>query len=408
MSVARTLPVALLLSAAACDARAPASKHTVRDSAGVRIVESHAPAWAPEDAWRVDAEPILSLGAVDGPPELSFARVLGAYRLAAGDLAVFDGTANELRLFDAGGRHVRSVGRAGDGPGEFQRVIAAGILGDTVWLYDRAAGRLTFVHGRSGSFRVASVEARNLGLGSAGSLEDGSLVLVADVALTDAVEERPPAGFHRWGAAYLRIGPQGRTLDTILQVPGTERLLRYGNGTIELLRPLFARTVSHATRGNEIVYGDQERYELRMYGAGGTLQRVTRRTDVGLSLMDEAYRAAVEERVRAAPEPARPGLRRLYESVPPPATRPAYARLLVDPHDALWVQDWSVDGEATGWSVFDSTGAWQGVVTFPPRFRPTHIRSAEVVGVWQDELDVEHVRVHGLDRGKTSTTDEER
>lgn len=400
--VAGAIAPVLLALASACRVDGDATAALVRDSAGIRIVESHAPRWSAEEAWTVRPEPLLSIGSVDGPPERSFARVLAAFRTATGDLAVFDGTANELRFFDAEGRFLRSVGRPGAGPGEFQRVLAAGVAGDSIWLYDRGRGRLTFVDGRTGGFRVVPVEARNLGLGSAGRLSDGSLVFAAHVALTEEEGDLPPPGMHRWGAVYLRIGPQGRTLDTLLRAPGAERLLQYGDGTIELLRPLFARSVSHAARGGRIVYGDQERYELRVYDADGMLRRLMRRSDVDPTLREQAFEDAVEKRVRAAPEPARPGLRRLYEAQPTPSTRPAYAQLLFDAEGRLWVQDYAVDGDARSWSVFDQDGAWMGDVTFPPRFRPTQILSDEVVGVWRNELDVEHVRVYGLHKTANS------
>lgn len=62
--------VASALSASACDRPAPelgpteppTSGVTIRDSAGIRIVENHAPVWGPDDFWTVDPEPELVLG----------------------------------------------------------------------------------------------------------------------------------------------------------------------------------------------------------------------------------------------------------------------------------------------------------------------------------------------------------
>ena len=39
---------------------------SVRDSAGIQIVESTAPAWEKGEAWRVDPAPILTIGVLGG------------------------------------------------------------------------------------------------------------------------------------------------------------------------------------------------------------------------------------------------------------------------------------------------------------------------------------------------------
>jgi hypothetical protein len=39
-----------------------------------------------------------------------------------------------------------------------------------------------------------------------------------------------------------------------------------------------------------------------------------------------------------------------------------------------------------------------GSVALPDRFRPTQIGSDFVLGVWSDDLDVQHVRMYRLDK----------
>ena len=62
------LALVLLTTAAACDAR-PADVEedttptvTIRDSAGIEIVENHAPKWAGANFWSVDPEPVIVIG----------------------------------------------------------------------------------------------------------------------------------------------------------------------------------------------------------------------------------------------------------------------------------------------------------------------------------------------------------
>ena len=55
-------------------------------------------------------------------------------RLSDGSVAVLDRVSAEIRIFDPDGRHVRSMGRRGEGPGEFRSAWKLWVLpGDTLW-----------------------------------------------------------------------------------------------------------------------------------------------------------------------------------------------------------------------------------------------------------------------------------
>ncbi len=76
-------------------------------------------AWAAagEPPWRLVEE--LRIGRLDGVGPDVFGSVRGVVPDALGRIWVMDSQAHELRLFDADGTHVRTVGGEGDGPGEF-------------------------------------------------------------------------------------------------------------------------------------------------------------------------------------------------------------------------------------------------------------------------------------------------
>lgn len=115
------LALAPALALAACGAGdRPGSAPVVRDSAGITIVENSAPTWHPGEEWTVVAEPEVEIGVLDGEAPYQLYRVAGAVRLSDGRIVIANGGSNELRYFAPDGRHVRSVGREGDGPGEFR------------------------------------------------------------------------------------------------------------------------------------------------------------------------------------------------------------------------------------------------------------------------------------------------
>lgn len=109
-----------LLALVACAPSGPPapSAPMVTTVDGVRIVENSSPAWTEADAWRLSAEPILTLGADVGESYEMFANIRQPRQLSDGRIVVADDS-HELRYFDAGGGYLFSRGGPGQGPGEF-------------------------------------------------------------------------------------------------------------------------------------------------------------------------------------------------------------------------------------------------------------------------------------------------
>src|SRR5688572_3998613 len=72
---------------------------TRTDSAGFTIVANTAAATDLVEVFTVEPRPRLSIGALDGPPEVQFSRVGSAARLDNGRIAVANGQPMELRIF---------------------------------------------------------------------------------------------------------------------------------------------------------------------------------------------------------------------------------------------------------------------------------------------------------------------
>jgi hypothetical protein len=115
---------------AACGDAPPATtaaEPVVRDSAGITIVENHAPRWRDGEGWRISPAPVLEIGMIDGPAAYQLDGVRNAARLPDGSIAVADGGSRQIRIYDAEGRHFRSFGGQGGGPGEFETLAGAAL-----------------------------------------------------------------------------------------------------------------------------------------------------------------------------------------------------------------------------------------------------------------------------------------
>ncbi|MYG81715.1 MAG: hypothetical protein F4187_08120 [Gemmatimonadetes bacterium] len=114
-------------NAAPADESGAAEQPTVatRDSAGIEIVENHAPLYAPDEFWTFDTVPEFVLGGANtlGEPAHDSAQliwdVVGLARLEDGRVAVLSQRGKHLLLFEPSGNLSRIIGRSGEGPGEF-------------------------------------------------------------------------------------------------------------------------------------------------------------------------------------------------------------------------------------------------------------------------------------------------
>jgi len=118
----RALPRATVLPGmalvVACIGEAGGRGSIERDSAGIVIVENFAPAWQGADAWEVVSPATVEIGVAEGEDVYQLFDVSGATRLGNGTIVVANAGTQEIRFCGADGRHLRTAGGSGRGPGE--------------------------------------------------------------------------------------------------------------------------------------------------------------------------------------------------------------------------------------------------------------------------------------------------
>lgn len=96
---------------------------------------------AEASAESLDLELLHEIGSLDDVDE-SLTMVLGGLLLPAGDLLIPQTEDAEIRRYDAKGALVGTIGRRGEGPGEFGAVRKVGLVGDTLWVHDTRNARM--------------------------------------------------------------------------------------------------------------------------------------------------------------------------------------------------------------------------------------------------------------------------
>jgi len=383
---------------AACGKERPPSYVSERDSAGITIVESTAPRWGTVARWSVDSEPLLDLSTSGTGETHEFYRVADAIRLGDGSIAVANAGSSEVRFYSSAGVFIKSVGREGEGPGEFQRVSSIDrFRGDSLEVFDYLARRVTVLGPEWEVSRVISLQLPFLW-----KLHPlGDTTLLSMLIWPSVLVEEGDEGLVRVPVPVVRFSLTGAVIDTVAMAAGGEELRVRGEHGFSSARPLFGKNSQLAVHGERFYLGAAEQMQYRIFAPDGTLERIVRVPDYDLTLSHDQLQA--ERDAILGDEPS-PRARSYVADLPVPEEKPAYSALLVDARGCVWAAEHV--GEVTGWlamdprkwEVFGADGEWLGSVLSPRRFTVFEIGDDYVLGVFRDDMDAEHVQLLRLHR----------
>lgn len=421
--IAASVPT--LSSCGAGDMPSSSAQVSVYDSAGVRMVDTAAPAWnEPGLGWRLSQEPVLQIGVVSGDPEYQFDRIMGTVRFEDGTIAVGTMGSGSIRYYNAEGNFLREAGRPGEGPGEFRQLMGLShMAGDTLFGDNSREGVLLF--DRGGEYLGAITPGQTMidegFVYPSGWLADGSAV-----GLT--FPQRPPEGSvgQVVDSASVVMFDGDQYGPVVMKLPATT----WGDGADpRRMRLEFGPLPGMAVRGKGFFFSfsrDPEVFVFEVATSPETgmrapeLKSILRRTGWEPAPVTAEDIAAFEHQYveGATPEGGGGGgnVERLQQLRRNNLERmtfadhfPAHGRLLADRTGGLWMERYApgrTDGgwnatreEPTIWEAYSPDGAWLGPVEFPAHFYPFEIGDEYVLGLWRDEMDVEYVRLYGLEKG---------
>jgi hypothetical protein len=402
MTTLRTLScIALLTSACgpdASDAPAPALA-SVRDSAGITIVENPALSDDTSPAWTVGPSPVVEIGVLDGPEEYQLFRVRDARKLADGRIAVLNAGSQEVRTYGADGTYLATWGGRGEGPGEFLNPASLSWWpGDSVAVWDGRLRRLAlFAHdgalGRALTFPAVRDMPTPL---FSHVLADGNPV----VRMTIFPADGPSDGLTRQPVAVAVVDPDGSLVASLGTHPGREGFMRVTEGSVAIfIMPTYRGAVIEAA-GSSSIIGATDRFELEFWAGDGSLTRIVRVATPARLMTDAERSAELERRLAAAPEEARPGIRATFGDIPMRDTLPAFSGVVVDDSRHVWMRPFRlpVDGGPEQWLVLDPEGQALGHITLPEGLTVYEIGADYILGAATDDLGVERVQVWPLRR----------
>ena len=350
--------------------------------------------------WRLSQTPTLSIGTLDGPSPTQLSRVYGALRLADGRMIVGNSESGELRFFDARGAFVRTAGRRGAGPGEFDGSSLVPRLFDTSQLLVEDAGnRRVNVFGVDGRFLRTFRMEPPASEGSANIAAVAGRELVG-FTLRNARLQGAPGTRLDATYAYAMFDTLGRPQRALFEAAGRARLVH----TYQLITHYpfipFSTDALVAAAGDRVYLLRNDAPEIEVWSTSG--QRVTTfrwtatRTDVRLiwARFKQAELATMtRERDKLL-------YGHFYDmDLPLPQYVPVASQLRVAPDGALWVERYRLPwDERRLWDVLSPVGKFLGTVEMPGRFDVYQVGADFVMGRLRDEDGLEQVHVYGLRR----------
>jgi hypothetical protein len=385
------LPIAALVAACGAEPEGPARPTAeIQDSAGVRIVVNPAPD-AAGPRFTLSAEPLATIGVVEGAPEYQLTRA-SAVRLSDETIVVFNGGTQELRFYDATGQYLRTVGREGEGPGEFKQASLAGRLaGDSVLVLDGGSSRVTVV-GPGGEVRSYPLSSE-LGFAPVleGALANGRMLF----ALRTLPNFQAPPGVLRESQAVAWLEPSG-SVQRLGEFPGME-VSRVGGAAFPV--PL-APGMAVAANGGRAAVGDNATYSVNVYDDTGTLLQVVRLNRPPTPAQPGDFELGLPAilRLDSAGGRRQTSFTVTLDQMPHHETLPAYGDVRLDYAGNLWVGDYAVEwlAQPRTWSMFDPEGIYVGRLEVPDRSTVLDIGEDWILLRTLDDLDVERVVLYGL------------
>ena len=372
-----TLWTTLCLLNAPTDLRA--QRTTLRDSAGITIVTNDESNPTRIPIWRVDPEPMLVIGQLDGPEEYLFQAVQAGMLLSDGTTVVLNSLNGlfEIRYFDSAGIHLTTVGRWGEGPWEFHFVRGVHPLpGDSVLvlgldhrfaLFGPAGERV-----REGRLALAP---SGRGIWSA-LMDSEHLALVQSLGLP-----RPGQGQQR-SQRLFRIHDLARgTTDTIARLGDLIEYSEIAGGGVHynFMYPFSPRS-HHAAGGGRVWLGQSDVPEIRGFGPDGRISTIIRlkREPREITRADR-NRFREEESAKAGSLEAERRFNGALRRMGYPNAMPLFGHFKVDRLGNLWVQryltEWA-EGDQH-WDIYNQQGVWTASVRVPaavlPKCDPIHL-----------------------------------
>ncbi len=279
----------------------------------------------------------LKIGEAEGLEEYMFQQI-GSIAVDEDErIYISDWKESHIKVYNQSGEYLRTIGRRGQGPGEFQRITRIQILKQNeLFVFDGNSRRLSFfsLDGRFIKLKsVPAIQALDLMMNSKGEL------------LANAVQLNPQSA-----QAVTSVGIYDSEFRPVKTLIASEPQ--------DVLMPFLPFNVWTPLKNETILVGFNKFYDLHIFDFQGNLIKRIKKDFAPVKITTEEKR----ERLKSLQQP-------LYKEVP--NSHPAFRKVTDDDEGRLFVETWEQpeSGDGHVFNVHDKEGRFLSTITlkFPPK-----------------------------------------
>ena len=315
----------------------------------------------------------LSIGGAQAQGYDVFSQISDVVVDEAGSIYVLDGRSSQVKVFDASGKYLRTIGRPGQGPGELEFPMTLSLVRSKGELaVHQMSPRMAFYKPDGTFLREVFFRGRDVVFGRADSR--GYIYRTEVVADSDGLR-----------LVVRKFGPDGAALAELSQAPAPFATKGPGKVRITTPRELMPDIYFQLDRADNVVYGYSQAYDLTIFrGADAKpFKKITRSYDF----------------VEVSPEEKK----EWNKQIPPgsgieidfPKYHPAYDRFFAGDLGHLFVRTWekTPDGKRIH-DIFDAEGRLIGRV--PLKGVGLEVLKGKYYALEEDEDGYQYVRRYAV------------
>lgn len=337
--------------------------------------------------WRVATEPALSVGAFDSNDTVTFRDISAAVRLGDGRIVVADGGLHSrLTALGPDGRLLTTIGRYGEGPGEYRYVttLQAG-PDDSLYVFDVGQQRLMAFTGDGHVGRTERVQ-------SAGTHMLRSVSRLSNSVWVASEEGRPTLGvidqIVRDTIAVGLLSPTLGRMKVLTHLPTAMAVTFSVGGQTAFGSALFSPRVLRATWGRCIFLSGDEDSSIEVYAESGEHVASISAPGVRRPVTPEAVSAYIQARLVRAATAQDTAAVEAKGRTSHPEYLPYFNQMVIDEWGDVWLEEYSPPlGSGGRWHVITQLGQDMGVAVTRPRLTIFEITAAGVLGAWAGAFD---------------------
>ncbi|NQT80990.1 MAG: 6-bladed beta-propeller [Candidatus Aminicenantes bacterium] len=349
-----TITFSLLILFNACVEQKAHRKKIIEEADGVIVVKNPLEPLNPE--LKIIFEEDLTIGVEDGDENYMFGSQVFVNTDDEGNIYVTDWDRKTVRKYDSNGNFLHSIGRLGQGPGEFQNIseVRFDIKGN-IYLNDVKIQRISYLT-KEGNY-IKGIRTPNI--------FDRLVINSSGLYIAMSVDNIEVGAGKKWDYVYGLFDDNFNLIVEFLRLPQevNAKSKKYDIAQAladSLSESAFQPYVNYVLDKNELIYfGYPENYEIKVYSSAGKLMKIIQRDfkPVEISERHKEYFEHSQSELFGPKIPAGE-IKKVFELVEYPKYKPAYERFTLMENGWIFVVVDSVRDESKLVDIFSKDGEY--------------------------------------------------